>query len=278
MLYKFFKNSAAKLGGYLCKKRGNKYVEALNEISYIFHRKLNNQNWNMRTNGELRVLRTIATEKKLCVFDVGANVGKWSKLVKQLQPDSTIHAFEIVPSTYGQFIENTKDLDGLVANNVGLSNETGAISINIGKWSTSATGFKIEGMGHHDDYYTDEVECQTIKGIDYLESNSIERIDYLKIDAEGMDLRVIKGFEDRLGEANVIQFEYGIFNIASHDLLVDFCNHLKQHDFIVGKIFPTHVKFFDFHWKMENFWGGNFLAVQKNNTNLINKLKNSRDY
>ena len=105
-----------------------------------------------------------------------------------------------------------------------------------------------------------------------MAGQGIEAIDFLKIDTEGMDLRVIKGFGDELQKVKVIQFEYGIFNISSHDLLADFFSHLTTRGFSIGKIFPRHVDFFAYDWPMENFFGANFLAVHQSETELISKL------
>ena len=42
-----------------------------------------------------------------------------------------------------------------------------------------------------------------------------------------------------------VQFEYGVFNIASRDLLVDFYRFLGARDFVVGRILPSRVTFGD---------------------------------
>jgi hypothetical protein len=71
----------------------------------------------------------------------------------------------------------------------------------------------------------------------------------------------------------VIQFEYGIFNISSKDLLVDFYRLLSESGFVVGKIMPKGVIFRDYHFSMEDFYGNNYLAVKDTEKNLISELK-----
>jgi FkbM family methyltransferase len=46
-------------------------------------------------------------------------------------------------------------------------------------------------------------------GKDYIINNDIKNIDFLKIDTEGYELNVIKGFGDYIENIKVIQFEYG---------------------------------------------------------------------
>ena len=88
-----------------------------------------------------------------------------------------------------------------------------------------------------------------------------------------MDLRVIRGFGSSICKVRAIQFEYGIFNISSRDLLYDFYRYLNDFGFIVGKIFPRTVIFSEFAFEMENFHGSNYLAVHRDDVELIALLE-----
>ena len=68
------------------------------------------------------------------------------------------------------------------------------------------------------------------------------------------------------------QFEYGVFNIASRDLLVDFHRLLGSRGFEVGKIYPRYVAFSEYHFDQETFYGGNYLAVRSEETTLIREF------
>lgn len=138
--------------------------------------------------------------------------------------------------------------------------------------SSAATANKIEGMSFHEEFYDSEVLCEVTTGLNYMKSRNLDGIDLLKIDVEGMDLKVLKGFGERLRDIRAIQFEYGVFNIASRDLLIDFFNLLKGYDFEIGKIYPRHVEFFEYHFSREDFGGHNYLAVKKSEKDLIHLL------
>lgn len=265
--------AADKVGTYLCKYRGLPIFDTIEVAVDTFHRRFNNGDFIMNRNGEMRILKLLDLIKPKNIFDVGANKGEWSQLVSQLYPSCTIHAFEIVPSTYKELVTNTKQLSNIIPNNVGLSDQNGFITISLRERDTStATGCKIDGMRFHDEYYNQEITCKVTRALDYLNEKNIESIDFLKVDVEGMDLKVIKGFKDKIRIVRVIQFEYGIFNIASHDLLSDFCRYLNSYGFVVGKIFPRHVDFFEYHFSKENFHSSNYLAVKREEKSLINVL------
>lgn len=272
-MVRFIKSTASHLAARLCLYRGKDFFDAIERYCDAFHRKLNNVNFDMNSNGERRVLKIISSIQPKCVFDVGANKGEWSQLFSRMNPLCRIHAFEIVPSTYEELCQSTRGLDNVTNLNFGLGSVEDIISINLGDDSSMATGCKIEGMRFHDDYYVRKIQCKVRKASDYVRENNLASIDFVKIDTEGMDFQVIKGFEDLIKNVRIIQFEYGIFNISSHDLLADFCKHLTDNGFLVGKIFPRCVRFFEYNFNMENFHGSNYLAVRADETEIIERLQ-----
>ena len=63
-----------------------------------------------------------------------------------------------------------------------------------------------------------------MRGDDYADGHGITHIDFLKVDAEGADHLVLRGFERllRAGRIDVVQFEYARFALTTHFLLADF--------------------------------------------------------
>lgn len=255
-----------------CRYRGHQPLDGLERVVARFHQRLDNVDFEMHRNGELRVLEIMARSEPRRLFDVGANKGDWTATAQRLMPACTIHAFEIVPETFKQLEARLGRLPNVRLNAYGLSSRAEQIEIHLGPTSDTATACRIEGMRFHEEYYSARVRCEAITAADYLRTQGIDQVDLVKIDVEGMDLEVIRGFGERLRDVRAIQFEYGIFNIASHDLLSDFYRHLQAHGFLIGKIFPRRVAFLDYHFSMENFHGSNFLAVRSDEVALIESL------
>lgn len=273
MLQNLIRKVLSKFGRSLSRHRGNSLVEAIVLQVSSFLGDLNNKSWNMEENGELRVLKSLKLFSPKVILDVGANKGEWSLLVSNLYPSSKIHSFEIVPSTFSKLVDQTALNANIIPNNLGLSDKTGKITINCSNDdSTVSTACKIEGMKFHNDFYDSQIECDVSTGSKYLTANNIADVDLLKIDVEGMDYKVLKGFGDRLSSVKLIQFEYGIFNISSHDLLIDFFILLESYGFIVGKVYPESVYFFDYHFEKEDFGGNNYIAVRNSELKLIASL------
>lgn len=68
-------------------------------------------------------------------------------------------------------------------------------------------------------------------GKDYIINNDIKNIDFLKIDTEGYELNVIKGFGDYIENIKVIQFEYGGTFLDNKTKMIDVINYLEQKGF-----------------------------------------------
>ena len=271
--YRIFEKIRRRIAMNLCEHRNSRLVEfIINQVS-MFLKEVSNVNWNMNTNGEIRVLRLISRRNPAVAFDVGANRGEWSSNFGKMVPSCKIYAFEIVPDTFLALKETVDRLKNVVPVNSGLSDLPGKIFINVSDTdSTVSTAYPIRGMAYHDRLYTAQVQCSVTTGNEFMRSNGIGVIDFLKIDVEGMDFAVLEGFGDKLKDVKIIQFEYGVFNIPARKLLIDFFDLLTKYGFVVGKIFPKNVVFFEYHFRHENFYGGNFIAVKKDDIEFMNIL------
>lgn len=253
-------------------RRGKGYIENFVRLFDVFGRSMHNEHFDMQTNGETRVMRIISGFRPACIMDVGSNTGDWIEMASGMNPSCSFHGFEPVPYTFESCKRKLGNNANVRLNNLALSDKNEGFVLHLGPVSETATAFNMEGSYFKKGYYSRSVTCQAIKGSDYVRDNGISKIDFLKIDAEGMDFRVIRGFEEEIDKVGILQFEYGIFNIGSRDLLQDFYNHLEERGFVVGKIFPRYVKFSGYHTSMENFYGSVFIAVKKENETLIRLL------
>lgn len=73
------------------------------------------------------------------------------------------------------------------------------------------------------------LEIKTAK--DYIIENNIQYIDFVKIDTEGFELSVLKGFGDFLNKVKIIQFEYGGTFLDNGIKLIEVINYLELFGF-----------------------------------------------
>lgn len=69
------------------------------------------------------------------------------------------------------------------------------------------------------------------KGKDYIDEKHISDIDFLKIDTEGYEINVLRGFEEHLNIVKIIQFEYGGTFLDNNTKLIDVIEYLRNKGF-----------------------------------------------
>lgn len=242
----------------------------MSSIAKTISHALENKNNDNNLSGEYRIWEVLKNQPIHTIFDVGANVGEWSKYVASKLPLAEIHAFEPVEETYERLKINTKSLSTLKSNNFALSDKKEDIQFNYYPTGSFFSSIYDNQLGKEAQKLT--IAC--IRGDHYCLENDIEQIDFLKIDTEGSEHKVLKGFSRMLseGKIKIIQFEYGDMCIDSGFLLKDYFQLLESYDFSIGKIYPKWVEFGGYGKNMENFILSNFLAVHKSQSSLIKSL------
>jgi FkbM family methyltransferase len=141
------------------------------------------------------------------VFDVGANVGQSVREIRKASTLATIHAFEPVAATYEQLRAVEDPITHV--HRLALSSSTGVAKMR--STSTQQTNAIVrQPNGHHLE------EVPTMRGDEFCEQHGISRIDFLKIDAEGHDLEVLKGFEYTLARRRVGAVQVEVWFDRSH--------------------------------------------------------------
>jgi FkbM family methyltransferase len=230
-----------------------------------------NLDYDITTNGELRVLEVIEGIGPHCVFDVGANMGDWTGHVRRLLPRATVHCFELVPDTARHLALRFETDRQVVVHGVGLSDRSGTVTIH----HYPARPDLSTMVAYPQPFETVALDVEVDVGDNYVDAAAVERIDLLKIDVEGAEHRVLRGFSSTFdaGRVTAVQFEYGRANIAEHSLLQDLYGLFEAYDFAVGKIYPTAVDFRQYRFEDEDFRGPNFLAVHLSRGDLIERLR-----
>jgi FkbM family methyltransferase len=227
--------------------------------------------------GEDWLLHTLVNNKAKVetIFDVGCNQGEWTRMARQMFPDANIHTFEIVPEVYKKFINNGVLDSRIMPNNFGLGAETGTIQMKYCPDNdTLSTYLPMLSPGALPNISFRWRECLTVAGDVYVRMNDIQEIDILKIDVEGAEHLVLKGFSESMKDKKIglIQFEYGLANIVSKWMLIDAHELLIPLGYVFGKLEPGGVKFKNYDLLDEDFIGPNIVAVHQSRQDFLTAL------
>ncbi len=241
-----------------------------------FGRSLNrfyeNRNHHLETNGELALIQKLHAFNPKTIIDGGANKGKYATTLARELPQAKIYAFEPVPDTFNKLNQSVEHLPTVKTFNQGLYKESSRKTINLFSSSTHSSLFSLKGVNYNPNA---QIEIDLITGDSFMQQENLSKIDLLKLDLEGAEYDALCGFKEALEKKAIrlIQFEYGYINISTKKLLIDFYELFEQYQYQVGKLFPKNVEFRPYHFLYEDFIGPNFIAVHKDDTELIQALE-----
>jgi FkbM family methyltransferase len=232
-----------------------------------------NEDRNPARNGEFWLQHSISEyylSKKTVpvVFDVGANIGDWAANMVRMKPDINLHCFEPSGATFSLLKQRMGRHECVNLNRAGLSHTRQEVDF------YENDSADVTSVFHRFDAQNDrKVRVSLISGDDYIKSKKVLIVDFLKLDIEGMEYDALIGLKEALsdGKIQVIQFEYGEFNIQSEKLLKHFYEYLT--DYEIGRLHPDHIEFSGWNHTKENFRAANYIAVLKSNTSLLAYLK-----
>ncbi len=169
----------------------------------------------------------LSFEGASCIFDVGANIGLFSLLAAERQPQARIYSFEPAPPLFAILRENLKRFGNRVeVFQCGLSNTCGTAELTFYPNSSGLSSFHpdseeekavllgliaeearrgdrgaAEVLKHADDLIAERLRanhfaCRLTTVSEIIRERAVDQIDLLKIDVQKSELEVIQGIED----------------------------------------------------------------------------------
>jgi FkbM family methyltransferase len=213
-------------------------------ISLLYHafRNIGIHNCNDDISGEFFFINEILRKRfthvnEIVFFDVGANIGSYTKMLSTEFPNAFVHAFEPVKNTFEKLQNGHGNNSNIFLNNAALSNLNGAAEIY--HYNDRLTNNEhgtihkevLSDLFSQKNIYAEKITLKTLD--EYCDESKIEKIHFLKIDTEGHEFKVLQGAERLLNREaiDIIQFEFNEMNIISRVFLKDFYELLKNFSF-----------------------------------------------
>jgi FkbM family methyltransferase len=155
--------------------------------------------YNIQTSEAAKMQRLLAYHNIDLVFDVGANIGQYAKLLRELGYSGRIVSFEPLSSAYSQ-LKAVSEKDPLweIAPQAAIGNQEGEIIINIAGNSQSSSALPmldahLESAPESAYSGSETVKLSRLDTIakDYIKSET--KSIFLKIDVQGLEKQVLEG-------------------------------------------------------------------------------------
>lgn len=173
-----------------------------------------------------RLERGRKSGQPLCVLDVGANKGQFSELLLEgISGDLRVHCFEPARLTFEMLVARFGGDSRLILNNFALGSRSGSARLHYDEPGSGLASVYQRRLDHQPGLRFTQSEEISVRTVDeYCAERELDRIDLLKIDAEGHELDVLRGAERSLQARKVrmVTFEFGGCNIDSRTYLQDF--------------------------------------------------------
>lgn len=254
-------------------RRRNYWSERMANFCTHYLRVYENFNWEFESNGESEVLKRLSPRTIRVVFDIGAHEGTWSDLALRCFPEAVVHAFEVAHPTAQALQERFHQERRIVVNPIGLGDNSRAIRIAYFPEHRDNTVVLADGQAPPSDAM--QLHGAVTAGDAYCKEHAIGHIDYCKIDVEGYEYFVLKGFERMLSRRAIdaIQFEHvAASNLRSSHCLEDIFSLLASCRYRIGRLFPHGALPQAYESKLEFLGYANFIAITDERSDLWESL------
>ncbi|MHB8209401.1 FkbM family methyltransferase [Mucilaginibacter sp.] len=214
---------------------------------------------------EIDLLKDFLINPKLGV-DIGGNVGEYSFYLRKNFPDMEIHIFEPSEVNQNKLKTRFKTDTNIYINNQALSDSKGAAELFSNESGSGLGSLTKRKLDHFNIDFNVHETIEMMRFEDYWESVLLsQNIDLAKMDVEGHELDVLKGFGKAIYKTKLIQFEFGGCNIDTRTYFQDFWYFFKEYSFKIYRITPYGVNLIPAYSEADEvFLTTNYLCVNQN--------------
>lgn len=173
------------------------------------------------------------------VFDVGANVGKWSEALLRRIPGARVIMFEPSAACRAEIARRNLPNAEVVAAAVGRAPGTATLHSSHPTDGTASLHTRRDSYFQEKCYAAETVEVVSIDAV--MAARAIAFVDFVKMDIEGHELEALIGAEQALGRGAIgaLSFEFGSGNINSRTFFHDFWDLLTAKGYAISRVTPA---------------------------------------
>lgn len=189
--------------------------------------------YNLASSGELWVIdfltKKMSNREEVIVFDVGAHNGTYARnVVDRIGSKLKLFCFEPSKPLFEDLKKKLGNVDNIQLLNFGFGNKEEFVTMYSNGEGSPLSSIYNRDLSHINILmnHTEEIRLRTLD--DFCNDEGIEYINFLKIDVEGNELKVLNGSNNLIKNNSIhfIQFEFGEANIDSRTYFKDIFNLL----------------------------------------------------
>ena len=151
--------------------------------------------------GEVALMKKILNDGDVFI-DIGANVGVFSLIAAAHNQNGQIHAFEPYSYHYNRLKQNVSinNFQNIAINCLALSDTHSKLDLFIPNTNNTGMASLFADTDHYSNYKKEKVFVTTLDI--YAKAKQLQRLDLIKLDVEGAELKVLKGCKTLINRHN----------------------------------------------------------------------------
>lgn len=168
------------------------------------------------------------------IVDIGANHGTWTREALKHFPD----AYYTLLEPQGWLKDSMSDLlkknDKITFHPVGAGEKNGSFQFTIVDRDDSCSFRYTKEEAEKEGYKQIEIPVKTLN--DLLSDSKLPVPDIIKIDAEGLDIEVLKGASNYLGKTEIFMVEAGVVNKMFSNTMLKLIQFMDENNYRLFEI------------------------------------------
>lgn len=172
-----------------------------------------------------------------CVVEVGAADGRDTERYATAFPHAQVFAFEPLKESFDILDGRTRKFPTITSVNAAVADVGGISNFYVGTWPDASSLLHAQPLGSNYDVYaapTHSVQVDVVTLDEYCRDHGIWKIDLLKMDAQGAELKILTGARELL-DRGAIRLIYSEIHFAEgyagSGLFHDVSRFLHEHGF-----------------------------------------------
>lgn len=171
-------------------------------------------------------------------FDVGANIGRWSIAAQDVFPNAQFELFEPLAGLVADIDKNSmvNQLSHSRLHPVALSDVTGSSEIKVLDKNAVGSSLLIVDADRRKEIQI--ISCESMRMDDIVELEDLPQPDFIKLDTQAAELKVLKGAKRVLRDNKFILLETWMRRVYGPEtpLFHEVSNWLYQQDYVLYEI------------------------------------------
>jgi len=213
-------------------RKGKNFCSMVYTSTLIKHDGLDWRDWEYHERLHYLEFRSVLNFKPgIVVYDIGANTGELASFFAKFPCVSKIYCFEPVPQVFSQLVQNTQNVGKIRCLPIALGMQSGLQKMHTFDFSPYSSLLPMGSIHKEEFLFADhswelEVQTDTLEGA--VQKYELSPPDFIKIDVQGFEDRVVRGGENILKKAAFCLIELSLIRLYRESALITDINPLMR--------------------------------------------------